>query len=121
VETLIQLTQSHREIWETLLSRPDLFRVLKPDADIKVRPVTDSEKLVVVLVVLHLHAAFEASKNGVVVPLEGMARDIKTVFSLPIPRAVWEDVRPFQNAKFVAFVESHFDPVAPIWKGRRPR
>lgn len=40
------------------------------------------------------------------VKLEGMQKDIKAFFSLPIPKAVWEQVKPFQDEDFVEFVEN---------------
>ena len=36
-------------------------------------------------------------------------KDIERFFSLPIPRAVWEKVKDFQEEPFVRFVEKSID------------
>lgn len=37
---------------------------------------------------------------------EGLASDIQQFFDLPIPQAVWQKLRKFYDADFVAFVET---------------
>ena len=55
-----------------------------------------------------------------VIKQEGLRSDICSFFSLPIPQAVWEKTKLFQNDDFVEFVEScrHWkwaiDPVEPF-------
>lgn len=34
-----------------------------------------------------------------------MRRDVAWFFSLPIPKAVWEKLKPLQDEEFVAYVE----------------
>lgn len=46
-----------------------------------------------------------AIRNGLMDAPEGLGLDIRTFFSLPVPRAVWDSKRHFQDAEFVAFVE----------------
>ncbi len=38
--------------------------------------------------------------------LAGMRDDVRTFFSFPIPRLVWNRVKSFQDPDFVAFVDS---------------
>lgn len=116
VQTLLQITQSHREIWEKLLDNPELFRVTQREVDLAAKPITNQERLVVTLLVLHINSAYEATKNKTIARIEGMSRDIASLFSLPIPRAVWNDLRHFQNSKFTVYIESHFDDIAPLYK-----
>jgi hypothetical protein len=45
-------------------------------------------------------------KARMFVKLEGLQTDVKEFFASPIPRAVWERMKPLQDAGFVRFVES---------------
>lgn len=107
VATLIQITASHREIWQKLLTHPELYRISRPNIDLSREPVTENEELIVRLLVLHLNSAYQAAKVSGIVRIEGMGKDIQTFFSLPIPRAVWTALRSLQNEDFVRYVESH--------------
>ena len=115
--TLLEITRSHREIHHEILSNPALFRVMSPKADLTANPVTDQERLVVVLLVLHLNSVFQASRVGTTIPIEGMGRDVQTFFSLPIPQAVWQSVRHYQNEDFQKFVEGKLPSEQYIYSG----
>ena len=108
VTTLIEITQNHREIWQHLLIHPALNRVSNQDVDLEQNPITDSERLIVKLLVSHLNATYEAVKNSNLRRMNGIDDDIKRFFSAPIPRAVWDELRFFHNSDFVAFVEDNF-------------
>ena len=56
-------------------------------------------------VTLHLSNAYYAMKDEMVVKVEGLRKDVGSFFSLPIPGAIWEKTKQFQNRDFVAFVE----------------
>ena len=58
-----------------------------------------------VLLILHLHCWFRAIQNREVRGVEGLSRDMKQFFALPIPRRVWEEKRAFQDRDFVEFVD----------------
>ncbi|MBL9185841.1 MAG: hypothetical protein JNK23_00040 [Opitutaceae bacterium] len=105
ISSLFQITANHREVWEKLLTQPNLQRVLSPNPDIARDPVTVDETIFVGFLILHLNSAHQAMRNGVMDAPEGLSTDIRTLFSLPIPRAVWEDRRRFQDGEFIAFVE----------------
>jgi hypothetical protein len=106
IGNLIAIKQQHREIWAELYQRPALFRVLKPDVDLIGQPISNEEWLFVKLLVLHLDSVHRAAKAGMFVTLEGLQKDIKDFFSSPIPKSVWEKVKPFQDQEFVVFVEA---------------
>ena len=108
VATLIEITQSHRQIWEKLLFHPALARVSKAAVDLDRKPITENERLIVRFLVLHLNATYEAAKNSSITRIEGIHNDIKRFFAAPIPRAVWNELKMFQNSDFVAFVEENF-------------
>lgn len=105
ISNLFQITANHREVWEKLLTQPNLQRVLSPQSDITREPVSVDETIFVGFVILHLNSAHQAMRHGVMNAPEGLATDIRTLFSLPIPRAVWEDRKRFQDREFIAFVE----------------
>lgn len=105
VGNLLILTRNHRELWSELFVRPDLARVLDPTANLATKPVTEEETVFVNLIVQHLNSVFQATKSGLTVPPEGLSRDVRGFFSLPIPRAVWARIRAFQDGVFGQFVE----------------
>lgn len=46
------------------------------------------------------------ARAGTVLTPEILAADIHGFFSLPLPRLVWEQTKPFRNPNFVRFVET---------------
>ena len=40
------------------------------------------------------------------VKIEGLQQEVRELFALPIPKAVWEKIKPFQNANFAKFIEA---------------
>ena len=106
IANLFALTQNHRDIWENLFSLPELARVLDPSPDLGKAPITARERLFVLLIILHLNAAFRAFESGLLKKPEELQRDIYTLFSLPIPKIVWQRMKEFQDTDFVCFVES---------------
>src|SRR6266446_2193657 len=74
VANLLTITEHHRAIWTRLHDRPELSRVINPAADIQREPVTDAEELFVMLVVLHLGSAQEATKQGMFAAPDGLRK-----------------------------------------------
>ncbi len=105
VANRFEATKQHREIWTLLYSRPDLQRVLDEHAEIATRPITNEEKLFVNLLLLHLESNYLAAKAGMFMLPEELQADIRAFFACPIPRAVWETLKPFQDAQFTRFVD----------------
>ncbi|SDS02477.1 hypothetical protein [Opitutus sp. GAS368] len=108
VGNLFQLTAHHHDVWAELFKQPELRRVLSARADLDREPVTDNEALFVGFLILHLSTAHQAIKQGLMDPLDGLGADIRTFFARPVPRAVWQNLRQFQDAGFVAYVEGYF-------------
>jgi hypothetical protein len=106
IANLLTITANHREIWKEFLNNPKLARVRDVAADIVKQPVTDEERLFVIMVILHISSAYYAMKDGLVVKLEGLRGDVAQILARPVPNAVWEKIKQFQNDDFVAFVES---------------
>lgn len=83
-----------------------LARVFEKDADVADPPISLGEELFVTSIVAHLSTVFRAMKHGEFVKLEGLQNDIRELFALPIPKAVWDKLRPFQDANFAKFIET---------------
>lgn len=98
-------THQHRQIWSQLFSRPNLGRILKPNLDLKKRPITEDEELFVHFLILHLNASYYAIKRDVLLSPDRLGQDVKTIFSLPIPKAVWLKNKRFYDQEFIEFVE----------------
>ncbi len=105
ISNLIAVKQQYREIWEKLYDHPKFFRILKSEVDLKRQPITDEEWLLVKFIIFNLDTIFRSMRSGVFVHLEGLQKDVREFYSLPIPKAVWEKIKAYQDAKFVKFVE----------------
>jgi hypothetical protein len=106
VANLLTITESHRELWTEFYQRPELKRVLDERVDVHQGGITREEEIFVNFVIFHLNAVFYAWKSGLVFKLEGLRRDVRWFFALPIPQIIWEGTKLLQNDEFVAFVES---------------
>ena len=105
VGNLFTVTKHHREIWTTLYDRPELKRVVDASADLNSNAISDEEELFVHLLILHLASSYRAAKAGMHLLRGEIRADVTAFFSLPIPRAVWERTKRFQDRDLVAFVE----------------
>jgi hypothetical protein len=109
IGNLFALTTAHREIWSRLYERKELSRVLSESVNLRSEPVTLEEELFVHTLILHVRTAFKARELGMQFD---DAADIRQFFNRPIPRAVWERSKIFQDREFVAFVEQCIEPRA---------
>lgn len=105
IGNLIAINERYGQLWRELYERPQLARVLKKDVDLANHPITDQEFLFVKSLILHLDSVRRAMKHGEFVGLTGLKKDIQAFFVLPIPKAVWNEVRPFQDTDFIFFVD----------------
>lgn len=88
-----------------LIERPELGRVLDPEADIQTVPISLTERRFVQLVILHLNSVIEARRAKAVLPIERIEDDVRAFFQLPIPRRVWLGMRDLQNQTLIDIVE----------------
>jgi len=119
VGNLFTVTKHHREIWSFMIEKPELARVLNPHVDLTRQPITDSERLFVRFLILHLATSFEAQKREMYLTMEGLKKDVQNFFGLPIPRAIWEEAREYQQRDFMAFVDKLRGVAHPERKGCR--
>ena len=105
VGNLFEVTKQHREIWIMIYSRPELKRVIESKPNLDMRPITDEERLFVTFLMLHLATNFRAAQAGMFMLPEERHSDISNFLSRPIPKAIWEKLKPLQDREFVEFVE----------------
>jgi hypothetical protein len=104
VENLIRLTEGHRAIWTYFDERPELSRLFQYEVDLKRHPLTAKEIRFVQFLINHLLLTFRAHQSGLYESPERLKDDVRSFFSLPIPRAAWEKVRRYQDADFQNFI-----------------
>lgn len=104
-EVVLSITESHREIWESMVEQPELARVLDPSADLVADPPSVAESRFVKLVLLHISATFHAIRNGTYPGSPGMDEDVRAFLSLPVPRSVLREFLPYQDEPFRGYVE----------------
>ncbi len=86
--------------WESgwrVAENPKLHRVIDPKANLAEIPVTEAERVVVVFLVAHINTCLKFSKSGMLIPVEQLKKDVRELFSLPIPMAVWKELRNYQD------------------------
>lgn len=105
ISSLNAIKQDYLEIWNKVYERPELVRVLNSSVDLDANPITTAEWLFIKLLVLHLDSVHRAIKAGLFVSVEGLQKDIEEFFKSPIPKVIWEKMKPLQDKEFVRFVE----------------
>jgi hypothetical protein len=105
VANLLTITANHQEVWKEFFGKPELARVIEPSADVEKQPVTPVEEFFVHMVISNTSSMYEALKDELVTKQEGLRRDVKSFFSLPVPKAVWTKTKLLQNQDFAAFID----------------
>lgn len=106
ISNLISLSQAHREIWHKFVANSaQLSRIRDPEVDLSREPVSASEEVFVVAVIQHLGVVFRSTKIDLTVKPEQLERDVLQFFKFPVPRAVWEKSKKYQDSDFVEFVQ----------------
>lgn len=121
ISNLLNITEHHRSIWQQVIERPGLLRVLSADAKLDIKPVTLEERIFVNLIILHLTAVMAAIKGRVHEQPAGQDEDLREFFSLPIPNKVWKDSKRFREPEVVAYIESLIAEKTKKRKSRRSR
>lgn len=115
----ILLTEQHRELWSEVHRRPELMRLLDPDADPDFQPLTPVEEHYLRLVFVHFHTGWLIAQSGQsLIPVGVLATDAGHFFKLPAPAALWAEVRKMHQPEFVTFVDRAV--AAATWVTPRP-
>lgn len=104
IENLLTLSEHHRELWKEVPQRKDLARIFCQDANALLTPATMAEAEFLNLVIVHFQTGWWIARAGGITALQEMKADIRSFFTLPLPRAVWEDTKQDRNKEFVRFV-----------------
>jgi hypothetical protein len=102
---MLTVATRHHDIWKQLVERPELSRIRAERADLEANPLSDEEQVFITGLIVHLDTVYRSMKMKMVVPIEGLRKDVKNFFSRPVPKAAWEKLKPFQDGDFVKFVE----------------
>lgn len=102
---MFEAWKHHHDLWKPMDDRSELRRVRDARAALDTKPLSHDEQRFVTGLILHLSTIHRAMKSKMFVKVEGLEKDIKEFFALPIPKAVWQSVKPFQNKDFVRFME----------------
>ena len=103
---LLSLSERHQELWAELYRRPELTRIRNREVDLIAAPLTSAEQDFLRLVLVHFYTGFLLARKGALLQMRALKADVRTFFSLPLPRAVWKDARNEMDPKFVDFVEA---------------
>lgn len=102
----LALAEHHRQLWDEIHQRPELARVMAEEADLANGPITVAEENFLNSVIVHFNTGWLIAREGALLTLEGFSRDVGTFFTLPLPRAVWNQTTAGRDPRFVAFVEA---------------
>jgi len=103
---LLALKQEHRELWNTMHSRPKLSRILQANVDLVAEPVRPEEEVFLRELIVHVATAWELIRDGTPLDIGAFRRDVGDFFALPIPRRVWDRTTHAQSREFLRFFES---------------
>lgn len=112
IDNLFAITSAHRDLWTQFYQRKELQRVTSMFVDLESQPITIAERRFVIDLILHLRASYRARRFGLEFNQNMLAADIRQFFNRPIPRAVWEMVRQYQERDFVQFLEANIGTVS---------
>src|SRR5437763_12845497 len=88
---LLSLSERHQDLWSELYRRPELSRIRRKEVDLLGEPVTAAEAEFLRLVFVHFHVGWLLVKRGGLIQMRALKEDVRTFFSLPIPRTVWKE------------------------------
>jgi hypothetical protein len=107
VQNRLYFTARHGELSRREVTDARLSRINQPVLDLKAVPITTYEENHIREKFHNFAATFYAEKNGVYTQPAALPEDIGAYFALPIPRAVWGNLKTFLDPDFVTFVEGH--------------
>ena len=107
---VLALTQQHRELWSEVHRRPELARILQTEVNLVAQPISTAEEEYLNLIIIHFNTGWQLAREGASLTLQTLRKDVRTFFSLPVPRAVWEQSKSARDPEFVRFVEKGLPP-----------
>jgi hypothetical protein len=105
LSNLLALKQEHRALWSVVHENPHLARILEREVDLVSAPMTNDEEIFLRQMIVHFAVAWEFIKDGVPLNADAFRKDAAEIFSLPLPKTVFERVRGAQAPDFAAFID----------------
>lgn len=99
------LAGHHRELWSEIHRHAQLARVLQPEVDLLASPMSIAEAEFLNIAIVHFQSGWLVAKDGGLITLDVLMADVRAFFSLPLPRAVWEQTRHMRDPNYVRFIE----------------
>lgn len=115
-ETRLEITAQHRDLWTYLRGDSRYAGMFDKSRNLQTNPVSDDEVFGVNLVLLHLRASLAARSAGIFTEPECLKEDMREFLTYPVRAAAWEQLKRYQDAKFVRFVEGKRE----TRRGQRP-
>ena len=80
--------------------------VIAAEVDFLASPISLAEEEFLNVVIVHFQTSWLLAREGAMLTLDVLVADVRWFFSLPLPRAVWQQTREFRDPLFVEFVEN---------------
>jgi hypothetical protein len=106
---LLNLLEQHRQLWGEIHRRPELVRILSKEVDLVAQPISLAEEEFINLIVVHYHTGWMLARAGTGNNVAALAADIRGLFSLPLPKAVWRQTKDRRDQDFARFVDSSLE------------
>lgn len=98
IETLITFTEHHRQIWSLAFEVPEISKHYFGESDAR-------KRLLVTLLIHHLHALFRAIQKGLIPEPAKMRKDIGAFFTDEFAKTIWNESAQYHESDFVNFIE----------------
>lgn len=98
------LNDQHRKLWGEVQRQPELGRVLQPEFNPQVTPISLAEEQFLRLVFVHFQNGWLIIAQGSLTSMEALKLDTSDFFRLPGPCHLWDRVKHTHDPMFVRFV-----------------
>jgi len=105
IANLLALKAEHRELWAAISSDPSLDRLVADETPSQPQPLTAREEVFCRQIIVHAATAWSLVLDGTPLDREGLAADIGSFFSKPVPFTAWEGAKHAQSLGFMRFVD----------------
>ena len=110
VANALAFAERHRQFWSEAIGRPELDRVFSANADLSEQRTKTAEEIFLNLAFVQYETGWHMATKVERGDLKPLKADVRKFFSLPLPRAVWEETKAYRNQKFVRFVKRALEP-----------
>ncbi len=105
ISDLLTVAEHYRDLWGRTQNEPEMQRIGRKDPDLIRTPVTSEEEKFLNRVIIHFNTSWLMAREGALLSLEALTRDVQAFFTLPIPSSVWLDTRQNRDPAFARFLD----------------